>query len=167
MAQFLRPSSDVTTTNWTRNSGSSAFWTYINEVTADAGDYVQTQTQSASLEVGLSTVDVPVNRDDHIVRLQAWVLGSNPAERHTVLLLQGATTIATVANNAVITRNTPTTLSYTLTTNQANSITDYSNLRLRFTAGTLGSGETYRVSWAEMEVPDAPVLAPTRYILIT
>jgi hypothetical protein len=164
MAQFLRPSSDVTTTNWTRSSGSSDYWTYIDEVTADANDYVQTQNQGSGLEVGLSTVDTPSNRNSHIVRLQAWALGSNPAERHTVLLLQGATTIATVVNNATITRNTPTTLDYTLTSGEANAITDYSNLRLRFTAGTLASGETYRVSWAEMEVPDA---ATSRVFLIT
>ena len=164
MAQFLRPSSDVTTTNWTRSSGSSDYWTYIDEVTADSGDYVQTQTQAAGLEVGLSTVETPSNRNNHIVRLQAWALGSAAGERQTVLLLQGATTIATVVNNAVITRNTPTTLNYTLTSGEASTITDYSNLRLRFTAGTLASGETYRVSWAEMEVPDAAV---TRYVFIT
>jgi hypothetical protein len=164
MAQFLRPSSDVTTTNWTRSAGSSDYWTYIDETTADSSDYVQTQTQAAGLEVGLSTVSIPQNRANHIVRLQAWALGSAAGERQTVLLLQGATTIATVVNNAVITRNTPTSLTYTLTSGEANNITDYSDLRLRFTAGTLAGGETYRVSWAEMEVPDP---STTRYILIT
>ena len=121
-----------------------------------------TGVQTCALPI--CTVETPSNRNNHIVRLQAWALGGAASERHTVLLLQGATTIATVVNNAVITRNTPTTLGYTLTSGEANDITDYSDLRLRFTAGTLGSGETYRVGWAEMEVPDATV---TRYVFIT
>lgn len=165
MAQFLRPASDVTTTNWTRSSGTSSYFTYINDVTADSSTYLQTQTQSSGLEIGLGgTVATPGSRDNHIVRLQAWSLGSSAAERHTVLLLQGSTTIATPVNNATLTRTTPTTITYTLTNAEATAITNYADLRLRFTATTLAASETYRVSWAELEIPDATV---RRVVLIT
>ena len=41
----------------------------------------------------------------HVVRFRYYVTGSSTAERQTVLLLQGATTRATVVNNATVTRN--------------------------------------------------------------
>jgi hypothetical protein len=164
MAQFLRPDSDVTTTNWTRSTGTNSYFTYIDEVVADSTDYVQTQIQAANFEVGLSNPTTPLNAGNHIVRVRAWSLGSGAAERHTVLLLQGTTTIATPVNNATLTRTTPTTTTYTLTSGEVAAITDYTNLRLRFSAGTLAAGETYRVGWAELEVPNATT---TRYILIT
>lgn len=156
MAQFLRPWSDVTTTNWTRSTGTNAYYTYIDESTADSADYVQTQVQGAALEVTMSTASVirdPISATGHIVRIQELALGSAAGEQRTVLLLQGSTTIATVASGTV-TRNTPTTTTYTLTVAQCDAITDYSDLRLRFTTTTMASGETYRLSWAEMEFPD-------------
>ncbi len=90
------------------------------------------------------------------MRFRYKVTGSSTAERQTVLLLQGATTRATVVNNATVTRNAWTQVDYTLTAGQADAITDYSDLRLRFTPGTLAAGETYRISWAVLEVPDRP-----------
>ena len=167
MAQFLRPSSDVTTTNWTRSSGTNAYYTYIDETTASSADYVQTQSQGSDLEVGLSTVDDPVSSADHIVRVQVWSLGSGGPERHTIILLEGGTTIATVVSTGSLPRNSPTEITYTLSGAEADSITDYSDLRLRFTPTSLGGSETYRVGWAEMEVPDAPPPVTTRYILVT
>ena len=166
MPQFARPDSDITTTNWTRSSGSSDFYTYIDEVTADNGDYVQTQTTGSGLEVKLSAVTDPVSSSSHIIRVRNWMVGGAAGEQRTILLLQGGTTIATLITGTLA-RTVGTQNNITLTGAQADAITDYSDLRLRFTATTLGSGETYRVGWAEMEVPDAPLPVTTRYILIT
>lgn len=168
MAQFLRPSSDITTTNWTRSSGTNAYYTYINEVTADDNTYVQiTATTNSPLEVGLGTGYVaPKSRTaaNHIVRVRAWsVGGAGAGEQHTILLLEGATTIATVASGT-LSRTAGTAITYTLTQAEANSINSFSNLRLRFTATTLGTSEIYRVSWAEFEIPDG---FPTRRIIIS
>jgi hypothetical protein len=163
MPQFARPESDITTTNWTRSTGSNAFYTYINETTANNDPYVQTQTTNSGLEVKLSAVTNPQSTSDHIVRIRNWMVGTGGPEARTILLLQGATTIATlISGNLVRTVGTENVI--TLTGAQAGAITDYSDLRLRFTATTLASGETYRVSWAELEVPD--VSAARRIFII-
>ena len=166
MAQFARPSSDVTTTNWTRSSGTNAYYTYIDEVTPDNADYVQTQTANSGFEVLLSAVDDPQSNTGHIIRVRNWMVGSGAGEQRTILLLQGTTTIATLITGT-LSRTVGTQNNITLTTAQADAITDYSNLRLRFTATTLAAGETYRVGWAEMEVPDPPPPVTTRYVLVT
>lgn len=165
MAQFLRPSSDITTTNWTRSSGTNAYYTYIDETTSDSSDYVQIVTTTGSgLEVKLSAGTDPVSSANHIVRVADWTVGSGAGEARTILLLQGSTTIATVATGNP-SRTVGSTVTFTLTGTQADSITDYSDLRLRFTANTLAAGETYRVGWAEMEIPD-PVTTSRRIFLI-
>jgi hypothetical protein len=163
MAQFARPDSDITTTNWTRSSGTNAYYTYIDEVTADNADYVQTTSTNSGLEVKLSAVTDPLSSTDHIIRVRNWMVGSAAGEQRTILLLQGGTTIATLITGT-LSRTVGTQNNITLTGAQADAITDYSDLRLRFTATTLGAGETYRVGWAELEVPDA---VTKRIILIT
>ena len=40
MTQYGRPSSDITTTNWTRSSGTAAYYSYIDEAAADDADYL-------------------------------------------------------------------------------------------------------------------------------
>jgi hypothetical protein len=162
MPQFARPSSDVTTTNWTRSTGTNAYYTYVEETTADDNDYLQTTVTNSGLELGLSSVTDPVSSSGHIVRIRTWSTGGAAAEGRTILLLQGSTTIATVATGNP-TRTVGSQVNFTLTSAQADSITDYSNLRIRVTATTLGSGETIRFGWAEMEVPD---VSATRRIFI-
>jgi hypothetical protein len=172
MAQFLRPSSDTPIiSGWTRSSGTNAFYTYIDEITADSTDYIQTQNQNNLCDVNLSAGVDPQTGTGHILRVQVWSLGSGAAERHSVSLYRTDSPTSSnvfdsqvLINGATLVRNTPTIVTYTLTAAQANAITDYANLRLRFSAGTLGAGETYRVGWAALEIPDAPV---KRIILIT
>jgi hypothetical protein len=154
MAQYARPGSDITTTNWTRSSGTAAYYTYIDETSYDDADYVQTQTQDSGLEVKLGSATDPASGSGHVVRFRTYVAGSGGGEKHTVLLLQGSTTIATLVNAAGVARGY-VDFSITLSTAQADAITDYSDLRLRFTPTTLGAGETYRITWAELEVPSA------------
>lgn len=76
-------------------------------------------------------------------------LDTSAYETLTVELLQGSTVIATWTE-------TPTTsfvtTAQTLTGTQADSITDYTQLQVRFTA-TGGAGTRSRVSWVEFEAP--------------
>jgi len=146
-----RPSSDITTTNWTRSSGTNAYYTYVDEVIADDNDYLQTTVTNAGLEVKLSAVTDPQSSSNHFVRVRTWSVGSGPGEARTILLLQGATTIATVATGNP-SRTVGSQVDYTLTAAQADSITDYSDLRIRVTANTLGAGESIRFSWAVLEI---------------
>ena len=104
-------------------------YSYIDEAAADDADYLYTQTQGAGLEIKLGSVLDPLASTGHVVRFRYYVAGSSTAERQTVLLLQGATTRATVVNNATVTRNAWTQVDYTLTAGQADPINDYSDLR--------------------------------------
>ena len=71
-------------------------------------------------------------------------------------LRQGTTLIAGFTQNNV--SNGFTTLTHLLSAGQANSITDYNNLRLYIYVSDPDEGESTdgEVSWAEFEVPDAP-----------
>ena len=63
------------------------------------------------------------------------------------------------------------TVEKTLSSGQADSITDYTDLRLRFTANKTGGARTtsIEVSWAEFECPlagEAPTFIPQVIIII-
>lgn len=155
MAQIARPDSDVS---------SSIYWsgsyTLIDEVTPDDGDYLTCGNNgNGTTEKGLSNVGDPGSSADHIVRFRAWQSQNTKQRGLTVTLVQGSTVIATYATGDLI-RNSPTAYSFTLTGDEADSITDYSDLRLRFTStGDVGTPTYQRayvyVSWAEFEVPEA------------
>ena len=98
----------------------------------------------------------PAVSTGHIVRWRWRVANAvGGGERGGAFLVQGATTKATLATSYNLNRTAYDAMSYTLTGTEADSITDYSDLHLRFTAEILGASEELRVSWAEMEVPDA------------
>lgn len=76
----------------------------------------------------------PQSSTGHIIR---WRRRKQPASGSndvnlTVRLLQGSTQITSQADNTI--PSTFTDASYTLSTAEADSITDYSNLRLEFVA---------------------------------
>jgi hypothetical protein len=85
--------------------------------------------------------------------MTAKAFGSGAPEKIDWYLYQGTTLIATLGNNLAISRTGYTQYSYTLTASEADSITDYGDLRQWFNVDTLGGSETIRVTQAEFEVP--------------
>jgi hypothetical protein len=155
MAQFARPDSDVSAGSWTAQGGPSSLYDCINEVTASDSDYCEEAGGTTKFEVGLSNVSDPAIGTGHIVRWRWNTDGGGAREKATIRLRQGATTnIATMVLNQNIDRGW-TDRSYTLTEAEANSITDYDDLRLDFTINQQGAGENCWISWAELEIPDA------------
>ena len=158
MAQFARPDSDIS---------SSIYWsgsyTLIDEVTPDDGDYLTgAENGNGTSEKGLSDLADPISDADHTVRFRAWQENSTRIRGLTVTLVQGSTTIAAYSTGD-LPKGTPTAFEFTLTGAQADSITDYTNLRLRFTStgDTASGGRSYvYVSWAELEVPTPVDSAP-------
>lgn len=157
MAQFARPDSDVTTTNWVGG------FAEIDEVTPSDAEFARHALgASAELEVGLSDVTDPASSSGHTVRYRiAKVTGAGAVNAAggsptvTARLIQGTTQIAIGA--AEIATGTWTEHSFTLTGGEADAITDYDDLRLGFLSVTDGGGVSTRrgaVSWAELEVPD-------------
>lgn len=163
MAQFLRPDSDVTQTSFTGG------FAEIDEATASDADFAYGANNTAAvLEVGLSD---PAATPDaagtstvryRIAKVNSGTLsGTGNAVTITTAVYQGGTLIQT--DTAKTATGTWTAYSFTFT---HESITDWTDIRLRFTTSASGGSPSNRrggaVSWAEIEAPDA---APVAYTL--
>lgn len=159
MAQFLRPDSNVTQTSFT-----NGFAQIDEEVASDADFAYGANNTAAVLEVHVS--NPPATPDAagtstvryRIARTNAGTLsGTGNAVTVTPGVYQGATLIQ--AGTAQTATGTWTTYTFTFT---HGSITDWTNIRLRFTTSASGGTAANRrggaISWAEIEAPDAAVL---------
>ena len=162
MTQYARPDSDVSDGSWVNQAGSNTnLYQSIDESGGeDDSDYVISTDSSSSsdtMEVGLSDISDPQGSSSHTVKYRAK--GSDPSGSYgipslTVSLRQGSTQIATATNSSLTTSFVDYT--FTLSSSEANAITDYSDLRLRFVRASGGSAsETNLVSEAWFETPDA------------
>ena len=150
MAQYARPASDITT-DWT----TTPLWSKLDEVSPDDADFITGTGPTKTAEVKLSSVTDPNAHTNHIWSLRLKATGSSAAEKATVTLYQGSTSIEVLINNQTIVRNAFNLWTGTLV-NAAN-ITDYSDLRIRLvTGGSNGAAETIQCSWIEFSVPDVP-----------
>jgi len=137
MAQFARPSADTVRTGWTDEAGGTTdIYTGIDEVSAEDAEYVKTPTPPGSneFETLLTAVTDPVSSTGHVMR---WRRRKQPASGSaqinlTVRLVEGTTQIVSRSDTDIPGSFTDT--SYTLSAGEADSITDYSNLRLEFVA---------------------------------
>lgn len=167
MAQFLRPDSNVTQSSFTGG------FAEIDEATASDADFAYGNNNTAAvLEVGLSDPsETPDSAGTSTVRYRiaktnnGTVSDTGNAVTVTAAVYQGATLIQ--SDTAQATSGTWTEYSFTFT---HGSITDWSDLRLRFTTSSSGGSPANRrggaVSWAEVEAPDASTIV-TRYVLVT
>lgn len=150
MAQFSRPETpDVSTGGWTV----TPLYEKIDEATYSDSDYI-TSSKNASAdicEVNLSAVSDPTIHTGHTVRFRARCDKSSNGNI-VATLMQGTTVIRSYDTGYLPTSFTP--YSFTLTEGEAQAITDYSGLSLRF-SGTCTANAYVFVSWAELEVPDA------------
>lgn len=149
MAQYAYPTSDVDNSGaWT----TAPLYAKIDEEPYDDGDYVTSPktASSKSFTVGLGgTITDPASSTGHIFRVRARSSGSGTMQ---VELLEGSTVRATLSTFSLTTSFAE--YSYTLTGTEADSITDYTALRIRVTAVTTGTNKYQYVSWARFEVPD-------------
>lgn len=157
MAQFARPDSNVTQTNFTNGFAN------IDEASPSDADFAFGANNTvAELEVGLSDVTDPSSSSGHVFRYRiaktnaGTVDGGGNAVTVTARLMQGTTEIAT--DTAKTADGTWTQYAYTLTSGEADAITSYTDLRLEFVTSASGGSPANRrggaVSWAELEVPD-------------
>jgi len=145
MAQYGRPDSDVATGSWT----TAPLYQKIDEVTPSDTDYITQPTSGGTAEVGLGDVTDPSSNSTHVIRVRARYALQNPS--FTFKLMDGSTTIK---SQVITLTTTPTTYQYTLTSTEADNITDYTDLRFQLVAGSVFAGGAF-VSWAEFECPDA------------
>lgn len=168
--QFARPDGDITTTG----VGGGTFAS-IDEVTASDSDFVWTEDNTAAVyEVSLSNITDPLTGSGHTLRYRVSKADGGVPNDNTgndvtlnVELYQGATLIQLIENTLTLGLWTDRSLAFTPTF--INNITDYSDLRLRFSCSNSGGSPSNRrgmaISWAEIETPDAG--SPSRRIFIT
>jgi hypothetical protein len=129
--QTARPTSDITVTSAvgvpTPGGGSGV---YADLAANDDSHYAEL-SNSGVVEVGFSALVDPLVGTGHTVSYRVEYGGGATSGTLAVALMQGATTIASWTDTL---SSSFTTVSHTLTSTQANNITDYSQLSLRVTA---------------------------------
>jgi len=140
--------------------GWSGDYTKIDETTADDSDYVRSHViplegvTTATMEVGLSTISDPSTGLAHRFRARAKKnSGGGYTIGFTIALKEGSNTRASATFSNI--GSAFKTYEYTLSSAEADAITDYSNLSLLFTFTATGSGGSRAglISWAEFEAP--------------
>lgn len=157
MTQFLRPASDVSTGGWT----ATPLFEKLDETVADDVDFIESANGPTDpgdpCVIGLDSGGDPQSSTDHVLRVRIKKnSGGGAAVVGAVLALkQGTTTIAS-AEHLDEGAQQWSTKELTLTGTEADSITDYTDLRVEITAlQTTGASRRMQVSWAEFECPDA------------
>lgn len=146
MAQFGRPSVDTTNDGvWVDEAaGGTNIWDGIDEVTFSDADFIESPTAPVadSYVTKLTTLEDPVSSSNHVIRARA---GKDAAGGATVTLLgelrmayvseasQG-TLIATPFSTITLGDTIAALTDYTLSGGEADAITDYTDLYLRFVA---------------------------------
>lgn len=151
MAQFARPDADITVGNWT----TSPLYESINETASDTSDsIVGPNKQDGTCDIGLSTVTDPAVSTGHIIRITANMFGVPNTGINLLVKLYCGTTLITTYDGDWL--ETWQTFSYTLSTSEADAITDYADLHVEFVQDyiTGAQGRCY-VAWFEFEVPNA------------
>lgn len=126
VAQYARPIADAAAGAWAASTGSDLF-AMLDEAAADDADYIST-TYASTCEVALGSLSDPAVSTGHKVRYRI----AADSGAIIVRLRQGTTTIATWTHAPA-----PASLTLyeqTLSSGEANSITDYTALRLQFEA---------------------------------
>jgi len=167
--QFARPASDVSTGSYT----TTPLWDKLDEATADDDTSVidsannPAESDGTGFEVALGSIPDPQSSTGHTVRMRGRRNGGARTITLNWRLYQGSTAI--IAAKSLTMTDSFQTSSYTLTSGEADSITDYSDLRVRVWGTTSGggAGSKLRVTWIELETPDAPPSTRNRAIVIS
>jgi hypothetical protein len=144
MAQFGRPSTDTTREAWEEDDGgTTAIFDQIDEASIDDGDFIRSALAPTSdvYVTKLTALEDPVSSTGHIVRYRYGKDAAGGAQIDlTVQLREGyvsegtpGTLIATLGTHTDIS-DTLTTEAVTLSGGEADAITDYADLFLRFVA---------------------------------
>lgn len=136
ITEISRPTSDVSIGGWTTDTGATTnLFDAINETSPSDSDYIRSGTSPSAdvVELALGSLNDPGVNTNFRVRYR---YGKSEAAGEqidlTVALVQGTTVIASWAHTNV--SDTLATVTQTLTEGEAAGVTNFADLRLRFTA---------------------------------
>lgn len=152
MTQYARPASDITIGNWTDEGTSfndGNLYTSVQEVTSDNDvSYINADDTATTCEVKLSSVSTP-GAGSVILHVYFRTSGSGGPEKLDIDLVEGTTVLESWANQ------TNRSASYAdLNATISSSPSDWTDLRVRLGADSVGSGEYIRVTQIYLETPD-------------
>ena len=153
MTQYAYPTSDIENPGaWT----TEPLYQKIDEEPYDDGDYLISPKSASgkSFTEGLSGLTDPGVHTGHTLRIRARASAVSGTIKFE--LLQGTTVIKDSGDIALGTAVFEEHF-FTLSEGEATNITDYTALRVRITAVATANNKYQWVSWARLEVPDAPV----------
>ena len=123
----------------------------------DAVTLLEETTQGETFRVNIGSLTDPVSSTGHVIRARCQGTGSGAPERIQLKLFQGTTEKAASGNLAIV-RGSWNDKSYTLSDVEADSITDYTDLRIDVNGIVLGGGsDKLEVTQVFFEVPDVAV----------
>ena len=143
MAQFARPTTDTTRDNWEEDDGTTTnIFDQIDESSFDDADFIRTGLAPTSdvYVTELTNLEDPVSSSGHVIRYRYAKDAAGGAQIDlTVQLRQGYTnegSPGTLIKEWTHTNigETFTAAAQTLSAGEADSITDYTSLFLRFVA---------------------------------
>jgi hypothetical protein len=156
--QYARPDGTNSAGSWT-HSGALSLHEAVDETSPDDSDYMSAPNDTTA-ELSLSSITDPVVHTGHVIRFRILSIGGGAKERCQVQLYDGANPIA--SSNAEQSRTSYSTFTYSILEAEAANISSYANLSIRIVSSSVGGGEEVRLSWVELEVPDATgATAPT------
>jgi hypothetical protein len=172
MTQYARPDSDVDnpSSGWTNSAGGApdnTLYTYIDEASVGS-DYVEGTDDNCDgdgfyFTVGLSNVTDPESASGHAMKFYGKVDSAESNTWYKIQLLEGTTVRAQkTISDPDGTSGTGTLYTHNLSTSEANSISNYNDLRIRIYAGDddcMGVG--FSVYQAYFECPDASTPSAT------
>ena len=161
--QLGRPDQTISNIDWTA-VGATSEHQAVNEATPNGDtDYILGSSKTAHIEFGLPDFSDPEVSYGHVLHFTAQATGSGGAEKARIYLFQGAVEIA--RGTFTITRDSYNTYSYTLSNSKADSITDYTDLRIQLEIRKLAnSGEEIRITQTEFEVPEGESVSTSEII---
>ena len=145
--QIGRPASDISTgTAWTKSTGSTLYGC-IDEATYSDVDYIYSSAGAVdTCEIKFGSLVDPTTNKGHVLRARV-TNGSNQGYYITVALYCGATEIGTYTIG--LEKSTTRTYDFPILENNAAKITDYTDLRVKFTT----ADSSVRVTWCELQIP--------------
>lgn len=121
----IKPTADISAGSWVATPGGSIY-SVLDEVSYSDTDYISTSS-STSAEISFPYIYPPNSKEDHIIKFRAKQ--ETTSLNLSVELYQGSTLISFFIPTLTTSYQE---FSWTLSEVDAASITDYSNLRIRF-----------------------------------
>ncbi len=161
MTQFARPDADQAANSWV----TAPLWSKVEE--GSPGDATVITSNAVGNNVNTSNGDLrcddvtdPASDSGHIIRAKMRHTESGRNMTGNVELWEGVPgsgTLRAALVQLLISDSTLTEYTHTLTSGEADSITDYTDLYIRLWGRGTGGGavRSMLVDWCELEVPDA------------